>query len=87
MSQYASTKDFEAAKAAELKIYGCDYDVFEKCAKESLDAQVCGLGFVVVSMLSDVQEMVQLAMTEAARQHLNLAKRFMHENKIGFNGK
>jgi len=58
----------------ELQMYGCDPEIFVESMKSSPTFDITGKDGVIISLLSDVQELVSLNLAEKARQMLNLVK-------------
>lgn len=69
----------EQRKQVALKMYGCDPEKFKQSAEESMTFKWNGAPMVLISMLSDVQEMVERDLKEDARQHINLVKYLISE--------
>lgn len=68
-----------SADNIELEMFGCNYDTFRTSVLESPDSKLIGIEFAIVSLLSDVQEMIAHDMKEDARQSLNRIKRLIFE--------
>jgi hypothetical protein len=67
----------EQQKEIQLKMFGCDIDKFVESVESSIAFRVSGPAMVIMSMLSDVQELIYHGKTgghEEARQTLNKAK-------------
>jgi hypothetical protein len=55
-------------------MYGCDMKQFKDSVLKSASYKFSGGGLILVSILSDVQEMIERGMKEEARQHINRVK-------------
>jgi hypothetical protein len=62
--------------------FGCDPEEFIVEMKKSLTYRLSGKDMVVVSMLSDVQELVFLGQNEKARQMINLVKYIVSSEEV-----
>lgn len=62
------------ADKRELKMFGCEIEPFVKSCEDSIAFKFSGMGMVIISMLSDVQEMIERDMKEDARQTINRVK-------------
>lgn len=61
-------------KAIEIKMFGCSLDDMVDGVKASLMFRSQGSVFFAMSILSDVQEMIERNQRELARQYINRAK-------------
>lgn len=67
-------------------VYGvADIELVKQDAEHSLAYKLTGPGMVIMSMLSDVQEMLQHKDLERARQRINIVKYLISEWNLGFN--
>jgi TfoX/Sxy family transcriptional regulator of competence genes len=57
-----------------VAIFGCEIDQFEESVLESLTYKHSGGSMVLMSLLSDVQEMIERDDKEGARQTVNRVK-------------
>jgi len=64
-------------KMNDKEMYGCNPERFKASVIDSLTYKFNGGNMVVVSMLSDVQHMIEFGEYEKATQYLNLAKRLL----------
>ena len=60
-------------------MFGCDMDEYKKSVLECDSYQWHGGGRILVSMLSDVQEMIIRGQDETARQLINRVKHLIME--------
>ena len=67
----------------EERMYGCDLEHFRKIVEASPLCDIAGPGAVVISLLSDVQEMLMLNKLEDARQTINRVKFIINEYRLG----
>jgi hypothetical protein len=65
-----STRD----KEADVKMFGCEIEPFVDSVEKSLAFKFSGPGMVIISLLSDVQELISMGRKEDARQTINRAK-------------
>lgn len=63
----------------ETKCYGMSQAAIQKEYMESLTARLSGLEMVVMSILSDAQELMAMGDTEQARKYLNRGKYILSE--------
>jgi hypothetical protein len=63
-----------------LKMYGCDIEPFLDSARSSITYTTGGPGFMAISLLSDVQELIAMGRAEEARQLLNRVKRLLSDD-------
>jgi len=63
----------------ESKCYGMSQEDIRKEYMNSLTARLSGLEMVVMSILSDAQELMAMAQVEAARKQMNIAKFILSE--------
>jgi hypothetical protein len=61
-------------KKMSVAMFGCDIDKFEESVLESHTYRNSGGGMVLMSLLSDVQEMIERDNKEDARQLVNRVK-------------
>jgi hypothetical protein len=66
------------------EMYGCDIDEFIASAEASLPFILVGPGLIVVSLLSDGQELFRAGQYDAAIQHINRAKYLICHYRMGF---
>lgn len=57
-----------------VAIFGCEIDQFEESVLDSFTYRVSGGRMVLMSLLSDVQEMIERDDKEGARQTINRVK-------------
>ena len=67
----------------ETKCYGMSQADIRTQYMESLTARLSGLEMVVMSILSDCQELVAMGRNEAVRKQLNVAKFILSEMMEG----
>ena len=65
-----------------LETFGCNPDEFISNMKKSLTYKLSGKNMVVVSLLSDVQELIALGQDEKSRQMLNLVKYIVSTEEV-----
>jgi hypothetical protein len=63
----------------ERKCYGMSQEGIRREYMESLTARLSGLEMVVMSILSDAQQVLEFGDTEASRQYMNRAKFILSE--------
>lgn len=71
--------------AWEMQAYGSTKNDILESVKDSITFRFSGPGMVVMSYLSDSQEVMAHGDTERARQYVNIAKMLMVEFQLGFN--
>jgi len=59
---------------SDFEVFGCNPEEFVKNLKNSITYKFSGKEMAVTSMLSDVQELIELGQTERARKMINLSK-------------
>jgi len=67
----------------DMKMYGCDIDIFKESVKNSITYRFSGGAMVVEGMMSDAQEMMAHGDTESARMYLNRAKALVFDMMDG----
>jgi len=71
----------------DMKMYGCDIDIFKESVKNSITYRFSGGAMVVAGLMSDAQEMVAHGDSDSARMYLNRAKALvfdMMDGKMSF---
>lgn len=63
----------------QIEMFGISVDDIRTGYLESTTAKFSGLEMVVMSILSDAQELVAMGMKESARKQLNVAKYILSE--------
>jgi hypothetical protein len=63
----------------DLEVYGCNFDDYLTSVKASISYRVGGKEMIIMSILSDAQELIAMGLGEKARQEINIAKRLLHE--------
>jgi len=72
----------KAHEAKLLKVYGCDIEAFLVTCRESITMTTGGPGFIAISLLSDVQELIEMGDAEGARQMINRVKRLLADDVV-----
>jgi len=67
----------------DMKMYGCDIDIFKESVKNSITYRFSGGAMVVAGLMSDAQEMMAHGDTESARMYLNRAKALVFDMMDG----
>lgn len=63
----------------EIKMYGMTSEDIREQYMESITARLGGLEMVVMSILSDAQELTAMGQSESVRKQLNVAKFILSE--------
>lgn len=67
----------------EIQCYGCTIEAFKQSIEDTASFKVNGPGFIAISILSDVQEMMARGQNESARQAVNRVKWILDEYNCG----
>lgn len=69
---------------SDKEVYGChSIEEFRKSVEESITFRLSGIGMVIMSLLSDSQEMIAHGDNERARQMINRVKHLVHHYNLG----
>ena len=65
----------------EMQMYGCEAWELDDAMRDSKQPYMGGLTMLVMSILSDAQELLAMGASDRARQNINQAKYVIHHMK------